>query len=312
MLLHAGYIARKSRHHTLVAITLGKLSLVAPVKEYLERYAPLVNWLMVAPNGSVRWCIDEKHGEHQGLVEPADVSTPRRKPARRDPFAPKFQWLLKLILLSGLNPEYWGGPREHPNTLGDLVRLTGVSQPYVSMFAQVMESRDYLRRERRNIHIPNVERVLEDWAAATDVGRRQEVAVRSIYGPLDNLQTGVLERLGQYDGRYAVTSHAGAKLLGLARSNALKMKIYVEGDMSEALEALRLVPAQTGVSSLMLAHPISPDAVFGGATERSGVYVADALQCYLDIRGNTSRGVEQSDHIFNRVLEPHFTGRGWL
>ena len=56
---------------------------------------------------------------------------------------------------------------------------------------------------------------------------------------------------------------------------------------------------------------MAPDSVFGGAVTAHGLMVVDALQCYLDVSSSAARGQEQAQHIFERVLSPHFQELGW-
>jgi hypothetical protein len=72
------------------------------------------------------------------------------------------------------------------------------------------------------------------------------------------------------------------------------------------MDALELVPAADGAVSLALIADDLPDSVHRGCVMVEGVPVADALQCYLDVRPSYARGREQADFIFERVLRPHF------
>jgi hypothetical protein len=55
----------------------------------------------------------------------------------------------------------------------------------------------------------------------------------------------------------------------------------------------------------MVADGLS-DSAHRGCVRVDGVPVADALQCFLDVRLSHARGYEQSEYIYERVLRPHF------
>ncbi len=52
--------------------------------------------------------------------------------------------------------------------------------------------------------------------------------------------------------------------------------------------------------------PRYPAAIFRAAVMRDGVPTADVLQCWLDVSHHPSRGVEQAEHLYRRVLAPAF------
>ncbi len=282
-------------------------------RDYVDKHAPGMSWLAVDPSGAAHWFLDGKHGANTSLVKAWVIPESSSSPPRRDPFAPQFQWLLKILMLAGMKKRYWGGPQIRPKSVTELARLAGVSQPYGSMFGKVMESRGYLRRKRGELVVPDVRRVLEDWSNALQIRRGKEVSARPLYG---NLFDGgeiedLMARLRSSGARYAVGSHYAAFLHGLSRSNVRQLRLYVDIPLSRALASLDLVSANDGETPLILARPPSSPLVFDAVVEVDQVRVVDVLQCYLDVRGSSSRGVEQAEHIFERVLAPHFQELGW-
>lgn len=322
-LLRLARAQREQQIEPLLAVEVGGsfLRAAAVVEGYVQRYSPGASWLVVDPQGEATWNIDGEPGQLQppGALNqsppPLQADSALVERPRRDPFSPTFQWLLKVLLLAGIDKRLWGGPSRRPESITDLARLADVSQPHSSAFAAVMQARGYLSRRRRGaIVVTDIERLLDDWSHAHSVRRPPAVPARHLF-PLaagDGLQASV-DRLRSYCEPYAVGGHYAADLLGLSRSNVARALLYVPSVSQEVMEALDLtaVHAEEG-ADISLAKPASGPAVFGGATEQRGVRVVDVLQCYLDVRHSAARGREQAEHLFERALRPHFEACRWL
>jgi hypothetical protein len=112
-------------------------------------------------------------------------------------------------------------------------------------------------------------------------------------------------------GAIVLGGHHACHMLDLGRSNIRSVRLYVE-EFADALRRLELVPTEGGSSLLEIVEPKARDSVFRASIRRDRFNVADVLQLYLDLRSSAARGVEQSDFLFERVLEPHFRRAGWL
>jgi len=112
-------------------------------------------------------------------------------------------------------------------------------------------------------------------------------------------------------GEVVVGGHRACHLLALGRSNIESVRLYVDG-AAEALKRLDLVGTDEDPAILEIVEPKAKDSVFKGSARADGLPVADVLQLYLDLRSSPARGIEQSDFLFERVLEPHFRESGWL
>ena len=47
-----------------------------------------------------------------------------------------------------------------------------------------------------------------------------------------------------------------------------------------------------------------PESTFRGAVRRDGVMLADVIQVWLDVLNHPTRGKEQAEHIFRKMLRP--------
>jgi hypothetical protein len=226
----------------------------------------------------------------------------------RDPFSPGCQRLLKLVLLPGLSPSFWSGPDAPPRTLTELARLAGITQPFASIFREVLTRLGYMKVVDERLSLVEPRRLLDDWATALST-KETLVHVRSPWtspgeAPLDSMT----KRLHSATFRYAVGSREGCRLLGLERSNVRRLRLYVE-DLPAALDELQLSPSED--SGIELIQPRAAEAVFESRVSAGGLWAVDALQCYLDVRLSPARGHEQATSICEKILLPHFRERGW-
>ena len=81
--------------------------------------------------------------------------------------------------------------------------------------------------------------------------------------------------------------------------------VYLERLDPGVLERLGLSLEAPGASpDLYVRVPAVTESVFRGAVRRDGIPVSDVVQVWLDAGAHPSRGPEQADLIYRRVLRP--------
>lgn len=301
----------------LLAIQFGRMGrgAEADLKEYAGRFLPGLRWILASQDGAARLHLAPGDDESiPGEPSPGGPLVANAAAGARSLFSPKGQWLWKSLLLPGIGARYWAGPDTAPRTVTELAERSGVSQPVVSSFVGRAETAGFLKRGGGRLTVVNHRELLEDWAHVLKSGRRQALGVRSLHG--DAPEAELLERVREYCRKASGASarppvvvgfHLACHLLGLGRSNQRAAQLHVAtASAPEVMDALELVPAADGAVSLALIADDLPDSVHRGCVMVEGVPVADALQCYLDVRPSYARGREQADFIFERVLRPHF------
>ncbi len=289
-------------------------------ESYVQRHAPEIEWLIMDASGWRKWKCGtdqgERSGEERGSIKPSSSASPRS-----NPFAPRNQWMLKLLLLPGIEEKYWGGLRSRPASISALAEIAGVAKSHAWNLVALIEARGYLRRQGERFMFPGLRRLLEDWSAFVRLRpdrvlgakpihpeRSPEKAVRQLLARLAR-RTSAVDEPGT--AAVVVGGHRACHLLALGRSNIESARLYVEHP-AETLERLDLVPADTDAALVEIVEPRAKDSIFKGSARVDGLPVADILQLYLDLRTSPARGVEQSDFLFERVLGPHFEKAGWL
>jgi hypothetical protein len=98
---------------------------------------------------------------------------------------------------------------------------------------------------------------------------------------------------------------AAAEALGLGFVHGVEPHLYLERMSQDALEGLGLSAnvAEEQVD-IYIRIPGNRESVFRGAVVKGGVPSCDILQVWLDVAGHPSRGREQADLIWRRIVAP--------
>jgi len=302
----------------MLAIMVPSPANISSILEYIGRHAPrLDSFLLDAMGYYVLHLRGQRECGHlPPLASQPLRSAPARSPSRGRLFAPKFQWLMKVLLLNGFEPEYWSGPAAPPRNVSELAKAGGVSQPYASKFVAAAEASGYIERSPIGFVIRRIESLLDEWAAAARFkpqGRRLHVAPMF---PLEgqSLQESILKRLrGQDDAdnkpRAVIGGHFACELMHLGRSNVRSAMIYINGRADEFLSAWDLAEVPQEQGHLEIVEPVSNQSIFDGHGLAQGIPICDIIQCYLDVRWSPARGREQADFIYEKVLGPRLKKR---
>ena len=284
-------------------------SALRELEGFLDEYADGVDWIAWDSAGASKWRIDGARGGRPGS------NAIERKVARVfDPFSPKSEWALKVLLLSGMDARYFGQSFEQPpSSIQQLHRMSGISQSHAWNLV------DNLRRLEYLAAIPDLRfrdpmRLIEDWARSH---RARVSATATLAKPLfkvENRST-FYERLARAksaSGRNLIVgSFEGCRRLGISRTNVEYMRVYADEGAPKLMRLLDLAPADPTDAWVELAHPKEFPGASAGSVLVGDVRVTDVLQCFLDVRFHPARGMEQSDFILEAIFRPHFARRGW-
>jgi hypothetical protein len=285
------------------------------LREYIAKYAPDFDWFLLDSIGRFRSKLGDC--EENGSVRPFEaLSAPRehRRPENRL-FAPKFQWLMKILILNGFDSKYWGGPSAAPLNVSELARIGGVSQPYASKFIAAGQAAGYVRRLAYGFAVQRLEELLEDWSAALRFGSRDHIlSAASIYpaGEGEDRFGSLASRIRRMSADSSlpecpvISGHFACQMLGLGRSNVRSMVVYVPGEPAEFLKQMDLVAVPREEAMVQVVSPAARQSIFAGHGVVDRSPVADIIQCYLDVRWSAARGREQADFIYRKALAPGF------
>lgn len=300
----------------LVAFLMGRPSrkAEADLQDYAQQYLPDLNWILLDESGAGRLHIEGKDEEDAVLDPLKKESAYHPGPAQGNLFSPKNQWLLKVLLLPGIDQRYWGGPDRKPRGVGELAEVSGVSQPSVSAFINRAERAGFLKRSANGFIIQRHQELLEDWAYALKHKGRDQVGLRFLYDN-DSVER-FLKRIRDYcekpknSGKEApvvLGQHMACHLMGMGRSNVRSAFLYANRPQEEILSALDLVvdESRSAASVVLIGTPFQK-VIFDGSVLIDDVPVSDIVQCYLDVYHSIDRGREQAEYIYKKVLGPYF------
>jgi hypothetical protein len=295
----------------LIALLIKRMSDMAvnDLRSYAQDFLPELNWFLMdeAGNGVARI-----HGQDSALsLSPLQVDDSSGKAAAPQPslFSLNNQWLLKMLLLPGIDPKYWGGAEEIPSSIVGLAKAARVPQPSVSSFISRFEQAEYIRREKGALVVVRHRELLDEWFYACKGSQAERVPVKSMYGDdPERFLRRIRDQSRNPDSPDMIVSyHLACHLRGVGRSNVRVGWAYSCRSLEIIMRDYDLVEDKSPSPSFWIV-PGKAMAVKRGAVDVGGIPVCDILQCYLDVRESHARGQEQADYILNEILMPHFEG----
>lgn len=292
---------------------------VRAMNSYAARYAPDLRWGILDAAGRGR--IATGGGEIQRIELPPLRATHGETPPNSvkgmgdvapsktvsgNLFTPNNQWLLKVLLLSGIGERYWGGPVVARNFgVGQLAEAAGVPQPSVSRFVAMAETKGFILRSGRAVAMRRLPLLLDQWTFYLRNNPDTSVPASPMYGDI------AIENSVEFDGKTIVAGgEAAIQTLKLSISNAGRPVLYVR-NVESVLDEYELEHCSGEEAVCELRKPRAERAVFDGCAAVADRHVADILQLYLDARLSAARGEEQAEYIFDTVLAPHFREKQW-
>ncbi len=308
-----GEVDAKTVFAVLVSSCHGKA--LETIESYAEKY-----------DRNLRWVILDEQGNGWGSLSPDEKKRIEVPPlssgqtSSYDPsganvadrtslgslFTPNNQWLLKVMLLSGIDNLYWGGPHlGRPFGVGELSDGAGVPQPSVSRFVALAEEQGFILRSGRGLGMRRIPDLLDQWVYHLKNSPDHIMHVRPMY------ESSPLDEWDKFTGDDLVAGGESAiRALGLSIRNHGRVVLYTES-FNQAVEKYGLVECPKEQSVCDLRIPNAARAVFDAAVERKEGKIADIIQLYLDARLSVVRGEEQAEHIFESVLAPFFRKKKW-
>lgn len=243
----------------------------------------------------------------------ADASPPARRlkrpqEVRANLFSDLNQWMLKVLLAPDIPERYLSAPRDRCHGASDLGSAAGVSIMSASRLIQELRKEGFLDESVPNLRLVRVRELLERWKAAVASQPVVEQPWRSVL--LRRPSDAIEDWLSQADGCIAL--FAAAKAHGLGFVEGVPAYLYARRSYPAPAKANSgFVPAEPGEApNFIVRKPSAPKSIFRGVVHVDGRPVCDILQVWLDIGAHPSRGREQAEFIWSRVLEPICSNEG--
>lgn len=287
----------KARPLAIICVGRASRQLFSQVIDFSERYAPGIAIGLIAEEGGRLFVGD-------GLKElNAEADFDRKFPFSAAPpasnlFSDLNQWMLKVLLAPEIPEHLLNSPRGLYRNASLLAKAAGVSLMSAFRFLQQMqeegfiEPAPYLKLVRRR-------ELLDRWKSSV-IRSSPEIKVsfllsKSVPAQLQKIASAHEACLGYF---------AAAEALRLGHVSGVPPYIYVRQLPRSSRDRWKeLMPASPGEPfDLVLKQPHAKESVFRGAVQVDGVAVSDVLQVWLDVSVHPSRGREQAELIWSKVL----------
>ena len=229
------------------------------------------------------------------------------------------QWMLKVLLAPGIPSELLNAPRGDYRNASHLAAASNVSVMSAFRFVRQLRVEGFLDESNANLSLVRLEELFRRWHADSvrpgrdvpmrwilrgDPARQLHDALRA-QAPESAASARRSRRAKVRPPRVCLGLFAAADALGLGFVHGVAPVVYVERLEPDVIERLGLSLEAPGVSpDVHVRVPAARESVFRGAVARDGVQVSDVVQVWLDSGAHPSRGPEQAEMIYRRVLRP--------
>ena len=233
------------------------------------------------------------------------------------------QWMLKILLGQDIPESLLTVPRGQYRSGRQLAQAAGVSVMSTSRLVRQLSSEGFLDQRKGLLRLVRTEELMRRWQGASQRTAREVLVRWIIRGGKEQFLSAVRSYCSWLDAkllrppnprvgrlvvpapRIAIGLFAAADLLGVGFVHGVAPYIYLEHLNSAALEQLGLsVEDAEGQPDAYIRIPENKEAVFRAVVRHEGVAVSDILQVWLDASNHPTRGKEQADQIWSRVLAP--------
>jgi hypothetical protein len=262
----------------------------------------------------------------QGLESLSSARRPQsdlRPPKVRAPqlFSDLNQWMLKVLIAPRIPDVYLSAPRGRYQRASQLAEAAGVSVMSAFRFVEEFSKEGFLESGPGVLRLVRVRELMNRWVAASQprvleipmrwVLHRGKKALGSALRSYQSDQrvpfSNLADQLSSPRPRLCLGLFEAAEALGIGFVHGVKPYLYLERLNAEVLKDLGLSgEAEEKEADLFVRIPGNRESVFRGAVRKDDVPVSDILQVWLDVGQHPSRGKEQADLIWRKILSSAF------
>lgn len=293
----------KARPLAIVHVGDASPSLINHIQEFSRNYADNVAIGLVSDNGL-------RHFIGDGLESlNAEADFARGGPERSSGRVPHLfsdlnQWMLKVLLAPEIPERLLAAPRGSYRSVSELAKAANVSMMSASRFVRQLREEGYMDKPAPHLRLVRRADLFRRWQASGLRASPNEIPMVFMFG-------GSIEKhLSQLDSHDACLAlFAAADALKLGHVSGVPPHVY--GPRWGRLDPniWPVFPA-AAKPDFILREALAPQSVFRGMVRPADVPVCDAIQVWLDVSGHPSRGSEQADLIYSKVLSRIVKGSG--
>ncbi|HEY6384927.1 MAG TPA: hypothetical protein VIX91_04515 [Candidatus Acidoferrum sp.] len=229
------------------------------------------------------------------------------------------QWMLKALLAPRIPEMYLSAPRGQYQGASQLAEAAGVSVMSAFRFVEEFSREGFLESGEGVLRLVRWRELLNRWMSASQrrvleipmrwILHRGKKALRSAvrsYRPEEAIGfPNPPDQLSSPRPRLCLGLFEAAEALGIGFVHGVKPYLYLESVNAAVLKELGLSGnAEEERADLYVRIPGNRESVFRGVVPKDGVPVSDIVQVWLDVSQHPSRGKEQADLIWKKILSP--------
>jgi hypothetical protein len=226
------------------------------------------------------------------------------------------QWMLKVLVAPRIPEVYLSAPRGRYQGASQLAEAAGVSVMSAFRFVEEFSKEGFLEPGGGVLRLVRLRELLNRWVAASQ-RRILEIPMcwvlhrgkKALWNAVRSYQSdeaiASADQLSSPRPRLCLGLFEAAEALGIGFVHGVKPHLYLERLNAAVLKDLGLSGnAEEEEADLYVRIPGNRESAFRGVVRKDGVPVSDILQVWLDVSQHPSRGKEQADLIWRRILSP--------
>jgi hypothetical protein len=232
--------------------------------------------------------------------------------------------MLKVLLAPRIPESYLSAPRGRYQGASQLAEAAGVSVMSAFRFVEQFSKEGFLESGSGVLRVVRSKELMNRWLAA---GQRRVVQI-PLQWVLHKGEKALANALRSYESAGSLHSRdaekpegylslprprlclglfEAAEAMGIGFVHGVKPYLYLERLSAGVMRDLGL-SGNGGEEQvdIYIRIPGNHESIFRGAVRNDGVPVSDILQIWLDVAQHPSRGKEQADIIWRKILAPAF------
>jgi hypothetical protein len=292
-------------------------SVAAEAKQFLRERAPEVAIGVLDLEGLRLFAGHGLESLSSARRPESDLRQPKVRARAPQLFSDLNQWMLKVLLAPRIPDVYLSAPRGHYQGASQLAEAAGVSVMSAFRFVEELSKEGFIESKQGPLRLVRLRELLNRWAAASQ-RRVLEIPMRwvlhrgkkALGNALRSYQSdhwmppaNLGDQLSSPRPRLCLGLFEAAEAFGIGFVHGVKPYLYLERLNAEVLKDLGLSGnAEEREADLFVSIPGNRESVFRGVVRKDGVPVSDILQVWLDVGQHPSRGKEQADLIWRKIL----------
>ena len=286
----------------VVCVEDASAALLKQVTSFSEKFAPNVPIGIVSESG-VRLFRGKALQEMNAEKEPPRRNLHSTAHQTVNLFSDLSQWMLKVLLAPDMPIDLLNAQRHQYLSGSDFALAAQVSNMSASRFLQQLRIEGFLDHSSRHLRLVRRAELLRRWRSAV-MRPSPELPMRFLIR--GNIQQQVRGLLASNQEELCLGLFAAADALQIGHVSGVPPYVYVSKLPRPGQQKWRalMVAAPSEVPDLILRQAPYPKSIWRGAVHRDGLTVTDVIQVWLDVAHHPSRGEEQADLIYEKLLRP--------